>query len=116
VDNSKSIEINSQIAKNWSSKSWKYSDEDNFEELRKRGQEVVNYLLEKHKGHNVLCISHGIIIKILVCVVIFGEKLNPEIFWEFNSHTLVENTGITHLEFTEKHGWKVLGWNNTTHL
>jgi len=46
----------------------------------------------------------------------FGNTLTPKIFWEFRSHFKLENTGITQLEYTDKHNWQLLSWNDTKHL
>jgi len=116
IDNPEAKEIENQITENWLKGNWKYSDDESFENFKKRGQEIVKNLLIKHREQNVLCVSHGAITKMIVCATIFGEKLTPEVFWEFNNHTWDENTGITHLEFTDKYGWSLLTWNDTTHL
>lgn len=112
----KSKEIRKIMTENWLKEDWKYSDEESFSDLKKRAQKVLDHLLEKHEGQQVLCISHAVIIKMIICLAIFGEKLNPEVFWEFYSHCWMENTGITQLEYMDKYGWGMVTWNDTTHL
>ncbi len=116
IDDPKASEIKEQIAQNWLKGNWKHSDDESFEDLKSRGLKMVKHLLEKHRNQNVLCVSHGTIMKMIVVCSIFGEKLTPEVFWEFNSHTWSQNTGITHLEFIDKYGWGLLTLNDTTHL
>jgi len=116
TDDPKAIEIKDQIAKNWLKGNWKYSDDESFEDLKNRGQTVIKNLVNKHREQDVLCVSHGTIMKMIVSWAIFGNKLTPEVFWEFDNHTWNQNTGITHLGFTDKYGWSLLTWNDTTHL
>ncbi len=116
LEHPKSKEIRKLIEENFEKGNWKYSDEETFEELRKRGQEVLDHLLKNHKDKNVLCISHGTTIKMIVSLIIFGKKLTPSLFWEFRHHAWQENTGITRVEYTDKYGWALMSWNDTTHL
>lgn len=115
-DDPKAIEIEEKVAQNWLKGNWKHSDEESFKEIKGRAQAVINHLLEKHERQNVLCIAHGTIMKTIVCSAILGDKLTPGVFWEFSQHVWTQNTGITHLEFTDKYGWGLLTWNDATHL
>lgn len=115
-DDPKAIIIKNEIKRNWLKRNWKYSDGESFEELRTRAQLIIEHLIKKHQDENILCISHGIIIRMIVCFVIYGELLTPEIFWKFNRRTTIENTGITTLKYSDKNGWIVLTLNDSTHL
>lgn len=101
---------------NYSKSDWKYSDDESFNELVARGKKVLNHLLKNHQKQNVLLVSHGTFIKILVALVVFGEKLNALTFWEFRHHSFATNTGISICQYTEERGWKLLSWNDTGHL
>ena len=111
-----SVRIRKLIEDNFALGNWKYSDEETYNDLKDRASKVLKHLLDKHKDQNVLCISHGTIIKMIIACAIFGENLTPEIFWNFRRHTWQENTGITRLEFTDKYGWGLMTWNDTAHL
>lgn len=116
TDDPKAIEIKNQLAQNWLRKDWKYSDEESYKELIDRSQDVVNHLLKKHKKQNVLCVSHGAIVKAIVASMIFGQRLTLPILGGLMQHLWMQNTGITHCEYTIKYGWGLLSWNDTTHL
>ncbi len=116
IDDPKAIEIKNQLAENWLREDWKYSDEETYKELIDRANLVVNHLLKKHKNQNVLCVSHGTIVKAIVGSMIFGERLTLPTLGSLNHHLWIDNTGITHCEYTEKYGWGLLTWNDTTHL
>ncbi|MBU0997969.1 histidine phosphatase family protein [Patescibacteria group bacterium] len=94
----------------------KYSDEETFEELNQRGKNVLDYLLKDHKDQNILCISHSAMIKMIVGKIIFGKNLTPSEYLNLREHTWLINTGITVCEHTNKWGWTLISWNDTTHL
>ncbi len=115
-DHDESKRIRALIKENFDKRNWRYSDEETFEDLVERSKNILDHLLNNHLEQNVLCISHGTIIKMIVSRDVFGEKLTSSVFWEFRHHTWQANTGLTHLEHTEKHGWVLISWNDTTHL
>lgn len=116
TDDPKAVEIKNQLAKNWLKEYWKYSDEESYKELINRAQGVVDHLLEKHKKQNVLCVSHGTIVKAIVASMIFRERLTLSTLGSLIHHLWMQNTGITHCEYTKEYGWGLLTWNDTTHL
>ena len=112
----RAVRINTLISTNWPKGGWKYSDDETFEELKGRAEEVLEHLLKKHKKQNILCVSHGTIMRMIASVAIFGKDLAPDLFWKFNKHTSSGNTGITHLEYLKGGLWKLVSWNDTAHL
>ena len=105
-----------EVIVNFDNPDWKYSDEENFFDLSERANLVLNHLIKNHKNQNVVCVSHGTFIKFIVCSVIFGDKLTPEFFDLFRHHVWTANTGITKIEYSDKHGWRLLYLNDITHL
>lgn len=108
--------IEDLLFENFGKKGWRYSDEENFEDLLIRGKSVLNHLLDRHKDQTVLCVSHGTFIKVIIATAIFGEKLTPEVFLTLRHKMWAGNTGITLLEHDQKHGWRLLTWNDMSHL
>lgn len=97
-------------------KNVRYSDEETFDELNARGQDVLDHLLKNHRGKNVLCVSHSTMTKMIVARVLFGDSLTSKMFVNLRKHLWVRNTGITICEHTEKYGWTLHTWNDTNHL
>ncbi|MFH1863674.1 MAG: histidine phosphatase family protein [bacterium] len=94
----------------------RYSDEETFEELSARGQSVLDHLLKEHQDRKVLCISHGTMTKMIVARILFENKLTPKVFVSLRKHLWANNTGITICEYTEKYGWTLNTWNDSSHL
>ena len=115
LDNPKAREIKKLIKENYTKGNWKYSDEETFEELKSRANHILVILLSK-KEENIVCVSHAGIIKMILALMIFGEKLTPQVYWDFKYHLHSDNTGITVCKYSENHGWWVTSWNDITHL
>ncbi|KKU03948.1 MAG: Alpha-ribazole phosphatase [Candidatus Woesebacteria bacterium GW2011_GWC2_47_16] len=113
---SKAKRIKKLIKENFHKEDWRYSDEETFGELSKRGNRVIKHLLRYHKAQNVLCVSHAGMIKMILAKMIFGDTLTPEIFWNFKHHLWAKNTGITVCGYVEEFGWLLETWNDTAHL
>ncbi len=70
--NPKARRINKLISDNWPKGNWRYSDDETFEELKLRAEKVLAHLEKKHNTQNILCVSHGTIMRMIVSVAIFG--------------------------------------------
>lgn len=64
---------------------------ENFRDLQERAINVLHEIYDINKGKNVLIVTHGGLISVLVCHIL---KINIEELWKFIS----SNTGITILE------------------
>jgi probable phosphoglycerate mutase len=116
ADDETALKIDREIEKNYHKGNWKYSDEETFEEIHVRAQEVLNHLLEKHKDQNVLCVSHASFIKMIVLTAIIGTELNPIFYSKFRHHSWLNNSGITTLDYSQKYGWVLETLNDKSHL
>lgn len=52
----------------------------------------------------------------IVAKAIFGKSLTPRMFLAIRSHLWIKNTGITVCEYTDRHGWTLVTWNDAAHL
>jgi len=116
MDDAEVRKVRALIKENYHKGNWKYSDEETFEELRKRGKEAIENLLKKDEEEPVLCISHAGIIKMILSLMIFPDSLTAPLYWNFKYHLASEYTGITTCKYSESRGWWVITWHDTTHL
>ncbi|MEX0917440.1 MAG: histidine phosphatase family protein [Candidatus Paceibacterota bacterium] len=98
----------------------RHSDEEDYFQIKNRGQKIME-LLSKRKEQNILVVTHGEILKMVLALVIFGDKLTPDIFEEVKRTFVPHNTGITLIQYDHsfglhESGWYVLGWNDHAHL
>jgi broad specificity phosphatase PhoE len=108
--------IESLMNKNFGLKNRRISDEENFYDVAKRGQMVLEHLAQKHTNQNVLCVSHGTFIKMVFSIILLKEVLTPDAFFYIRHHLFIENTGLTVCEYSKDRGWSLLTWNDTSHL
>lgn len=109
-------QIQTLVRENYHKGDWKFSDEETLNELIKRASGILSHLLQHHKDQNILCVTHGALMKTLTAMVLFGPELTPKSLLHFRHHSWDENTGITVIEHTEKYGWALLHWNDVAHL
>lgn len=64
---------------------------ENFRDLQERAIKVLHEIYDLNKGNNVLIVTHGGLISVLVCHIL---KIGLDDLWKFIS----SNTGITILE------------------
>ncbi len=115
-DDPKATEIYEVTRKNQINADWKYSDDESFNDLLKRAKTVEKHLISLHKDQDLICVTHIGMIMIIASQITLQDKLTPEVFWQFYHHSRHSNTGITHLEYSEKFGWNLVAWNDTAHL
>ena len=93
----------------------RHSDEEDYFQSRGRAKKIMSFLSER-KEQNILVVTHGEILRMILSLVIFGESLTPQIFDEIKRTFIPFNTGITLIQYDQsfgyhKSGWYVLGWN-----
>ncbi|MBA3788888.1 histidine phosphatase family protein [Patescibacteria group bacterium] len=98
----------------------RHSDEEDYFQIRDRAQKMLEFLSKKEE-RNILVVTHGEILKMVLALVIFGDKITPELFYEVKRTFVPDNTGITTIQYDlsfELHesGWYVLGWNDHAHF
>ncbi len=104
------------LQENYHDETYRYSDEETFEDFKWRVTEFLSYSLTLNRD-NILCVTHGITLRMIVSLTLFGENLNSYEFEKIASHLSTINTGITICTFEEEEAkWKLLTWNDHAHL
>ncbi|MCK9573751.1 MAG: histidine phosphatase family protein [Candidatus Paceibacterota bacterium] len=93
---------------------WHYSDEENFLEYKVRAIKALEYL-EGLPQKNILVVSHGNFIKMLVLTMALEDMVKPAILYAFANKLKITNTGITYCKKTEA-GWSIEAVNDHQHL
>ncbi len=117
-DDPVALMIKEEFEVNFTKSGWRFSDEENFDDLKKRGLEALEYLANRPE-QNILVVTHGAFLKILAACVVFGENLTADECWNFLHKFHMENTGITVFKCDEeiKHNpWRIWIWNDHAHL
>ena len=97
---------------------FRFSDEESFEDLKNRALATLDYLA-KRPEENILVVTHGFFMRIVMACVVCGEGLTGDESLRFIRTFHMENTGITvlmHDEKDEKTPWWLWIWNDHAHL
>lgn len=109
------IALRTELLTKWvEDESWHYSDEENLFDLKTRAHAALEYIRE-HEADDVLVVTHGTFLRMMIGVMMEGEKFSPALFVRFKSFLSMSNTGIAVCE-NSKSGWRLITWNDHAHL
>lgn len=114
IDDPNNSAIRKQLDDNFHIKNYHYSDEENFYDLKTRALKFLDYLQTLGK-ENILVVTHAVFIKMLVLNIILQEELTPEGFLNAYHPLALATSGLTVCEKNDK-GWKLITWNDQSHL
>lgn len=116
-DDPQALEAEKAIRKSFHIEGFRFSDEENFDDLKSRAKEALNFLEQRAEEH-ILVLTHGFFMRIVMAYAVFGDKLTGDGCEQFIRAFQMENTGITVLGLDqEKDGhWWLWIWNDHAHL
>lgn len=107
-------EIRRLMDENSHDPNWRYSDEENFYDLKKRAAEFLKHL-EEYKEEHIGVVSHSVFIKMVGLLIMVGDELTPTMFKKAYHTMKLATSGLTICEF-ENNLWSVVTWNDQAHL
>lgn len=105
------------IDRSFHDSNFRYSDEENFEDLKVRAKKLLDYLASRKEDH-IMCISHRIFLKMVISYIERGEALDSHEFVKLDFFNTVNNTAVAVCIYTPwkklfgKNPWKVLAFND----
>lgn len=114
IDDPAIIPIHQTIRKHFYDPQWHYAEEENFSDLLSRVKISLDFIHSQQK-ENIIIVTHGYFLSILIFYVLFGDQVNPELFTSFRDHAICSNAGLTLCKYEDKK-WKLLSWNDCAHL
>ncbi len=96
---------------------YRYSDEENFDELMERAEKAFLYIAE-HSSDKILVVTHGVFLRVLIAFSIFGREITEREYKGILDSFTASNTGITVLKYNSENQkpWSLLTWNDHSHL
>jgi len=104
---------------------FRYADEENVSDLKKRAREALSYL-EARKEKDIIAVTHGTFLRVMVGVMLLGDEFTPQLLLTLREQFRMRNTGITVCEYTTRfrqdtseyagHFWQIVTWNDHAHL
>lgn len=108
-------QIIDRIDKSYHADDLRVSDEENFNDLKKRARELLIYI-SKRPEEKIIMVTHKIFLKIVVSYMIYGEKLTASQYNNLSYFNPIENAGMAICSYThhffKKDEWKLIVWND----
>ena len=95
---------------------YRFSDEENFIDLKKRAHKCLN-LLARQGNKETVVVTHHVFLKMLVAYMLYRERLHAADFTKLSFFNVSDNAGITICEFhpwrffSPTRGWEVVSYN-----
>jgi broad specificity phosphatase PhoE len=94
-------------------------DGENYDDLITRADKALGFLT-KRSEQSLVVVTHGFFLSTIVARVLLGETLSGESYKNFQAAALMENTGLTVLQyrgaFEEDPKWRLWIYNDHAHL
>lgn len=92
----------------------RYSDEENFTDLKERAKKLLKYISGR-KEKRLLMVTHGIFLKLFTSYMVYGDRLKAHDYASISYKSEMDNAGVTICSYTtywfKKPEWKLLLWN-----
>jgi broad specificity phosphatase PhoE len=106
------------IKENFPSEDFRFSDEENFDDLKKRADFALK-LLQTKSEENILVVTHGFFMRVMLAYAVFDNELTGYECERFMRAFRTENTGLTVLLLDHEDNcpvWRIWTWNDHAHL
>lgn len=110
------VRIVDQMDLSYHTDDYRYSDEENFDDLKQRARKCVDLLA--HQGeHNTVIVTHHVFLKMFLAYVLYRERLHAADFAKLAFFNFSDNATVTICEYRPWHffsptrGWRVLSYN-----
>ncbi len=96
---------------------YRFSDEENFIDLKKRARKCLNFLARQDARETVV-ITHHVFLKMLLAYLLYRRRLHATDFAKLSFFNTLDNAGITVCEFhpwklfSKTRGWEVVSYND----
>lgn len=95
---------------------FRYSDEENFVDLKKRARKCLRYLAWQGDLRNCV-VTHHAFLKMLLAFMLYRNKLHAKDYVKLSYFNMSDNGGVSICEFhpwkmfSSTHGWEVISFN-----
>ena len=121
-DNQDVRQIVDRIDKSFHDDNLRYSDEENFVDLKERARQLLEYIAHR-KESCLIMVTHVIFLHMVVSYMLLGEELTASEYNKISYLNPMDNAGVTICTckhpwwwFWKKPEWKMLVWNNKEYV
>jgi broad specificity phosphatase PhoE len=105
-----------QVDRAYHEDDYRFDDEENFIDLKKRARKCLN-LLSRQGARKTVVVTHHVFLKMLIAYLLYRERLHAVDFVKLSFFNYSDNAGITVCEFnpwdvfSATRGWRVVSYN-----
>ncbi len=104
-----------RIDKSFHEDDLRYSDEENFTDLKNRARKLLDYIRSRPERRMIL-VTHSIFLKMVVSYMLYGESLSASEYNKLSYFNPIDNAGLTICQYVPhwfvKDEWKIITWND----
>lgn len=104
-----------RIDKSYHADDLRYSDEENFVDLKERAKKLLNFIKDIDENR-IIMVTHGIFLKMVVSYMIYGDELSASQYNELSYLNPVTNASMCICVYIphwfKKDEWKLITWND----
>lgn len=108
-------QIIDRIDKSYHADDLRYSDEENFVDLKERAKKLLKYIRHRNEKR-IIMVTHGIFLKMAVSYMLYGESLTASQYNNLSYYNPIDNASMAICSYTphwfKKDEWKILIWND----
>lgn len=105
-----------QIDKSFHDDNFRYSDEENFIDLKTRAKDLLSYIKGRPEKR-IIMVTHSIFLKMVVSYMLKGDALTASEYNKLSFFNPIDNAGITIVKYIphwfKNEEWKLVAWNDT---
>jgi broad specificity phosphatase PhoE len=109
------MKIVDRIDKSFHPDDLRYSDEENFVDLKARAKKLLKYIAKRDEKR-IIMVTHGIFLKMVVSYMLYGESLTASDYNNLSYFNPVDNASMTICSYKHhwfsKDEWNIIVWND----
>ena len=104
-----------RIDKSYHADDLRYSDEENFIDLKERAKKLLIYIA-KRKQKRIIMVTHGIFLKMVMSYMLYGDSLTASQYNNLSYFNPINNASMAICSCTthwfKENEWKIIVWND----
>jgi len=115
IDEAEVRKITVQMDKTFHEDNFRFSDEENFIDLKERARKLLKYI-ESRPEKRIIMVTHMNFLKVVIAYMLHGKELTASSYNTLSFFNPIDNAGLTIVKYVphwfKRNEWKILAWND----
>jgi len=115
IDEPEVKRIVAQMDRTFHEDSFRYSDEENFTDLKERARKLLKYI-RRRREKRIIMVTHMNFLKMVIAYMLEGQALTASLYNTLSFFNPIDNAGMTIVKYIphwfRRDEWKVVAWND----